>query len=225
MGGMHRVGEHHRLVVGQRLQQRSVGVDEGLLFGWVELARHGCRPAVLQAMQQRDQPGSALVDDPECVFDPRSDLAGRQGFADPRLQRRLLLQGQVAGPAPVGEPGQPIHAVFLEQAMPCPDRVGVDQQHPADLVATHPAIQQYQRVRPPSQTMFSQPVPSQQVLPFLRCQKAAANHGSEKILPPPAGKRFFRHLTESRYAMNSATPCSASCEPTCSTGGARFAIV
>ena len=28
--------------------------------------------------------------------------------------------------------------------------------------------------------MFSQPVPSQQVLPFLRCQKAAANHGSEK---------------------------------------------
>ena len=49
----------------------------------------------------------------------------------------------------------------------------VDQQHPADLFTTHPAIQQHQRVRPPGQTMLSQPVPSQlgQVLPFLCCHK------------------------------------------------------
>src|SRR4051812_32212487 len=38
MGGMHGVGEQHRFVVGQRLQQPLVGVDEGLLFGRVELA-------------------------------------------------------------------------------------------------------------------------------------------------------------------------------------------
>jgi len=38
MGGMHRVGEQHCFVVGQRLQQRSIGVDEGFLFGRVELA-------------------------------------------------------------------------------------------------------------------------------------------------------------------------------------------
>jgi hypothetical protein len=72
---MRRVGEHQRLVVGQRI----VGVDKGLLFGRVDLA--GCRLglAVLQSqtMQQRDQPGSALVDDPELVFDPSADRTGR----------------------------------------------------------------------------------------------------------------------------------------------------
>ena len=207
MGGMHRVGEHHRLVVGQRLQQPLVGVDEGLLFGRVEFARHRLGLAVFQSqtMQQRDQPGAALVDDPVLPLDPRSNLAGRpgQGFANPRLQLFLLFQAQPTGSAAVVEPGQPIDAVCLEQVVPRPDRGVVDQQHPADLVATHPTIPQHQRVRPTGQTMLSQPVPSQlgQVLPFLRCQKAAANHGAEKILPARSGKRFFRHLTESRYRI------------------------
>src|SRR4051794_27295901 len=77
--------------------------------------------------------------------------------------------------------------------MPRPDRGVVDQQHPADLVATHPAIQQHQRVRPTGQTMFDRPVPSQlgQVLPFLRCQKAAANHGAEKNPSAPVWQAVF----------------------------------
>jgi len=76
MGGMRRVGEHHRLVVGQRLQQRSVGVDEGFLFGRVELARHRLGPAVFQSqtMQERDQPGAALVDDLELLVDPAAAM-------------------------------------------------------------------------------------------------------------------------------------------------------
>ena len=197
MGGMHCVGEQHRFIVGQRLQQPLVGVDEGLLFGRVELARYRLRLAVFQSqtMQQRDQPGTALVDDPELVLDPRSDLAGRpwQGFADPFLQLFLLFQAQPTGPTAVVEPGQPIDAILLEQVVPRPDRGVVDQQHPADLVATHPAIQQHQRVRPPGQTMLSQPVPSQlgQVLPFLRCQKAAANHGAEKNPSAPVWQAVF----------------------------------
>src|SRR4051812_7074019 len=68
-------------------------------------------------MQQRDQPGAALVDDLERLLDPRSDHPGRprQGVADPGLQRRLLLQGQLAGATPVLESGQAIDPVFLEK--------------------------------------------------------------------------------------------------------------
>src|SRR3954453_13294279 len=77
--------------------------------------------------------------------------------------------------------------------MPRPDRVVIEQQHPADLVATHPTIQQHQRVCPPGQTMLSQPVPSQlgQVPPFLRCQKAAANHDAEKNPSTPVWQAVF----------------------------------
>jgi hypothetical protein len=53
--------------------------------------------------------------------------------------------------------------------VPRPDRIVVDQQHPADILAAHPAVQQHQRVRTPGQTMLDRPVPSQlgQVLLFL----------------------------------------------------------
>ena len=173
MGGMHRVGEQHRLVVGQRPQQRLVGVDEGLLSGRVELARHRLGLAMFQSqtMQQRNQPGTALVDNLELVFDPRADHPGRprQGVADPGLQLVLLLQGQLAGATPVVESGQAIDPVFLEKPVPRPDRIVVDQQHPTNILAAHPAVQQHQCVRSPGQTMLGRPVPSQigQVLLFL----------------------------------------------------------
>src|SRR3954467_11606053 len=117
----------------------------------------------------------------------------RQGVADPRLQRHLLLQGQLAGATPVLEAGQTIDPVRLEKPVPRPDRIVVDPHPPPNTLAPHPAIQQHQRVRPPGQTMLSQPVPSQlgQVLPFLRCQKAATNHGSEKNPSTPVWQTVF----------------------------------
>src|SRR3954447_23926462 len=117
----------------------------------------------------------------------------RHGVADPRLQRHLLLQGQLAGATPVLEAGQTIDPVRLEKPVPRPDRIVVDQQPPTNILAAHPAIQQHQRVRPTGQTMLSQPVPSQlgQVLPFLRCQKAAANHGAEKNPSVPVWQAVF----------------------------------
>ena len=145
-------------------------------------------------MQERDQPGAALVDNLELVFDPRSTSGSSAARCRrPGLQLCLLLQGQLAGATPVIESGQAIDPVFHEKPVPRPDRIVVDQQHPANILAAHPAVQQHQGVRPPGQTMLSQPVPSQlgQVLPFLRCQKAAANHGSEKILPPPLWQAVF----------------------------------
>ena len=127
--------------------------------------------AMFQTMQQRNQPGTALVDNLERVFDPRSDHPGRprQGVADPGLQLVLLLQGQLAGATPVVESGQAIDPVFLEKPVPRPDRIVIDQQHPTNILAAHPAVQQHQRVRTPGQTMLDRPVPSQigQVLPFL----------------------------------------------------------
>src|SRR4051812_12248216 len=130
----------------------------------------------------------------------------RQGVADPRLQRHLLLQGQLAGATPVLEAGQTIDPVRLEKPVPRPDRIVVDQQHPTNILAAHPAIQQHQRVRPTGQTMLSQPVPSQlgQVLPFLRCQKAAANHGAEKNPSVPVWQAVFS--TSHRVAVYSARP-------------------
>src|SRR3954471_2387647 len=124
----------------------------------------------------------------------------RQGVADPRLQRCLLLQGQLAGATPVLEAGQTIDPVRLEKPVPRPDRIVVDQQHPTNILAAHPATQQHQRFRPTGQTMLSQPVPSQlgQVLPFLRCQKAAANHGAEKNPSVPVWQAVFFDISRSR---------------------------
>src|SRR5918995_3786415 len=67
------------------------------------LAGSSYRLAMFQTMQQRNQPGTALVDNLELVFDPRSDHPGRQGVAG--LQLVLLLQGQLAGATPVTRPG------------------------------------------------------------------------------------------------------------------------
>src|SRR5918995_4062968 len=121
------------------------------------LAGSSYRLAMFQTMQQRNQPGTALVDNLELVFDPRSDHPGRQGVTG--LQLVLLLQGQLAGATPVVEPGQAIDPVFLEKPVPRPDRSVVDQQHSADIVAAHPAFQQHQRVRSPGQTMLDRPEP------------------------------------------------------------------
>src|SRR3954464_5971747 len=142
----------------------------------------------------------------------------RQGVADPRLQRHLLLQGQLAGATPVLEAGQAIDPVRLEKPVPRPDRIVVDQQHPTN--AAHPAIQQHQRVRPTGQTMLSQPVPSQlgQVLPFLRCQKAAANHGAEKNPSVPVWQAVFSTSHRVAVYLGSTRKSSANIPlypPTC----------
>ena len=79
MGRMHRVGEHHRFVGGQRVHQGLISLDEGLLFDHVELLRHRLRLAVLhpQTMKQRNQPRAALINDAELLLDPRPDMARR----------------------------------------------------------------------------------------------------------------------------------------------------
>ena len=63
MGRMNRIDEGDRLVDAHRVEQGLVFVDEGLLFGVVEAARHGLRFAVVEAqtMQHGDQPRAAIA--------------------------------------------------------------------------------------------------------------------------------------------------------------------
>ena len=90
MGWMHRVGEQHRFVVRQGIQEIIVALDERLLLLFVELARNGVRLVVFetQAMQQRDQSRAAFLDEAGFLLDPGADLAcrTRQRRANPRLQ-------------------------------------------------------------------------------------------------------------------------------------------
>ena len=63
MGWMDRIDEDDGLVGAHRVEQVLVFVDEGLLFGVVEAARHGLRLAIVEAqtMQQGDQPRAAVA--------------------------------------------------------------------------------------------------------------------------------------------------------------------
>ena len=60
---MNRIDEGDGLIGAHRVEQVLVFVDEGLLFGVVEAARHGLRLAIVevQTMQQRNQPRAAVA--------------------------------------------------------------------------------------------------------------------------------------------------------------------
>ena len=63
MGRMNRIDKGDGLIDAHRVEQVLVFVDEGLLLGVVEAARHRFRLAIVkaQAMQQRDQPRAAIA--------------------------------------------------------------------------------------------------------------------------------------------------------------------
>ena len=63
MGRMNRIDEGDGLIGAHRVEQVLVFVDERLLFGVVEAARHGLRLAIVevQTMQQRNQPRAAVA--------------------------------------------------------------------------------------------------------------------------------------------------------------------
>src|ERR1700761_2026628 len=90
MGRMHRVHEHRDLVVAHGIHQVFVARNERLLRFRIELARDDFGLVIFesQAMQQRDQPRAAFVDEAEFLRDPGADLArrARQGRPDPGLQ-------------------------------------------------------------------------------------------------------------------------------------------
>ena len=120
MRRMHRIGEQHRFISVQVVQQVLIRLDEGRLLLRVQLARHRLRLAMLhaKAVQQRDQARPALIFDAAFLLDPGANLARRprQCLADPGFQFVLLLAAQTAGAALVAEARQALDPIFLIQA-------------------------------------------------------------------------------------------------------------
>src|SRR5208283_4083112 len=147
-----------------------------------------------QAMQKRDQPGAAVVDEAEFLLDPGAHLARRtrQGRLDPRLQGLGLLQAQLAGTAAHVEAGQAVEPALFEQLVPAADRVVIEQQNPGHLLAAHAIVQQHQSVGAPRHPTGRQAIASQrdQRPPILFLQKAATNHAPIRIRTPSKSKLF-----------------------------------
>ena len=116
MGRMDGVDEYDRLVGVHRVEQAFVTVNESLLFGVVEAARHGFRLAIVetQTMQQDNQPRAA-VGLRKRPRQPGADQprAAWQLGANPIAQRGLLLGGQTAAAAFMAEALQPLDPASL----------------------------------------------------------------------------------------------------------------
>ena len=131
MARMHGVREQHGLVVAQGIQELFIALDECLLLLFVELARNDSRLVIFkpQAMQQRDQPRTALVFEAEFPLDPGTNMArrARQRRADKDFQCVFLRGAQKArAPARI-KARQPLKAFRDKQAMPIPDRVVIQK--------------------------------------------------------------------------------------------------
>ena len=126
---VHRIGEHHRLIRRQLVQQRFIALDEGRLLRRVQLARDRLRLAMFhpKAMQQGDQTCSALIRNAAFQHDPCPDLTGGpwQRLGDPRRQPFPVLRRQPAGTPFVAKTRQALDPILLIQPMPCSDRVVV----------------------------------------------------------------------------------------------------
>src|ERR1035441_7472884 len=90
MGRMHRVGEQHGLVVGQRVQDFFIVRDESLLLFLVELTRDDLRLVIFapRASKNGYQFRAPRVDVPDLLLNPGPDRArrARQRRRDPGLQ-------------------------------------------------------------------------------------------------------------------------------------------
>ena len=131
MGRMNRIDEDDGLVGAHRVEQVLVLIDEGLLFGVVEAARHGFWLAIAKAqtMQHGDQPRTAVAP-PECPLHPSSDPSNALGTmgVDPIAQSDFLLVAEAAAAAVVVEALQPLDAASLIGPMPVANRVVIQQQ-------------------------------------------------------------------------------------------------
>jgi len=186
MRRMDRIDEDDRFVDADRVEQVLVFVDESLLLGVVEAARHPFRLAIdkAQTMQQSDQPGAAVAQ-PECPLQPGPDDPGaaRTMGADPIAQSDFLLAAQVAATAFVTEGLQPFDAAALKCPKPVANRIVVQQQSCRDAFAVPAPIEKNDGVGSAGDAMLLKPIPRNlsQGLPVGGCKKSAANHPSSRI--------------------------------------------
>src|SRR5271163_3091515 len=147
-----------------------------------------------EAMQQRDQPRAALVDEAEFLLDPAADLARRTRKArrHPAFQGLGLLGAHLARTAAHLEAGQAFDAALFEQLVPVADRVVVEQQNLGHFLAAQAFIQPHQRSGAPRHATSRQTIARQrdQRLAILFTEKAASNHAAIRIQPSAKCKLF-----------------------------------
>src|SRR3974390_1468373 len=181
VGRMNRIDEDNSFVGAHRVEQVLVFVDEGLLSGVVEAARHGLRLAIAEAktVQQGDQPRAAVAQ-PESSLQPSPDLPGaaRTVDVDPIAQSDFLLAAEAAATALVAKLLQPIDTALLISAIPGANRVIIQQQSRRDAFAAPSQIEKDDGVRSAGYPMLLKPLPGKphQDLPVFGRKKAAANH-------------------------------------------------
>jgi hypothetical protein len=160
---MNRINEEDGLFDAHRVKQVLVFVDEGLLVGVVEPARHGLRLAIVkaQAMQQRDQPERLCSVQMSASAKPRSSgcCAGAMGV-DPIAQSDCLLVGEAAAGAFVAKALQPLDAISLIGPTPIANRVIVEQQCRRDPLAAPAPIEKHDSIGSAGHAMLRKSTPS-----------------------------------------------------------------
>src|SRR5271157_1428402 len=167
-------------------------LDEGLLLVLVELGRNDIRLVIFepQAMQQRDQPRTAFVNEAKFLFDPGTDLArrARQRRADESFQSVFLRGTQKTGAAAHVEAGQPLDPALLKQFVPATDRVVVHQQRSGDVLTAPSTVQQHQGVGPPRHPRRCRAIAHQrdELAAIFFGEESTTNHASS--MNPPNRK-------------------------------------
>ena len=151
-------------------------IDEGLLFGVVEAARHRFRLAIVkaQAMQQGDQPRAAVAQ-PECPLQPSLDLPDASGTigVDPIAESDILLAAEAAGAAVVVEGLQRFDPASLKSPMPVANRVVIQQQGLRDARSTMAFARRATRCS--SSPSRASPI---------RARRSLAERNPSRIMPP-----------------------------------------
>src|SRR6478752_10152114 len=207
MGRMDRISEQHDLVIAQRIQNLVVVLDERLLLVFIELTGDDIGLVIfeIEAVQQRDQPRAAFVNEAEFSRDEGANLPrrARQRGSDKGFQGLFLHSTQKACAAAYVKTGEPFDAALLKQLVPAADRVVVQQKRCRDFLTAPPVVQQHQSVRPPRQARRRRAIARQrdQMPTILRAEKAATNHAPSESPDPRKARNFSRLLNESGYTI------------------------
>ena len=116
----------------------------------IEMTRNRLGLSVFQAkaMQKRDQSRAAVVLHAQFRLNPGADLTRRtrRSLVNPNDELLLLRWARTASAAASIETHKRLAASLGERAMPATDRIVVQQKHPANLLAAHTVVEQYEGV-------------------------------------------------------------------------------
>ena len=185
--GVHGVRKDDGLVGGERIQQLFVIADERLLLVHAHAAANRSRPFVFKAepMKQRNQPGTALVDDAKTLLEKDGHLPRRtrQAFAHIGGQFFFLRPGQVTSPASGFEAPQAVDPVLVVELAPTSDRIVIEVERFGDPLAAPTIVQKQHRIGAARQALLRMAISQQrfQIRALAGRKETAANHPLNRI--------------------------------------------